>query len=135
MSHFTRIRTQIKELDVLVQALADVGFKAVEVHATAQHLYGYEGDIRPDTAEVIIRRANIGAMSNDIGFHRQPDGTFEAIISEYDQRQYSQAWLNRLTQRYAYHALMAKAPTEGFTVEEEETLEDGTVRVVLAKWV
>jgi hypothetical protein len=42
---------------------------------------------------------------------------------------------NGLTQRYGYHALMATAPAQGFTVEEEETLEDGTIRVVVARWV
>jgi hypothetical protein len=30
---------------------------------------------------------------------------------------------------------MATAPAQGFTVEEEETLEDGTIRVVVARWV
>ena len=135
MSHFTCIRTQIKHPDALIQALADVGFNNVEVHETAQHLYGYQGDIRPQTTEVIIRREYIGHASNDIGFKRKEDGHFEAIISEYDRTQYSQEWLNSLTQRYGYHALMATAPTQGFSIEEEETLEDGTIRVVVARWV
>lgn len=135
MSHFTCIKTQIKHQDALIQALADVGFNNVEVHETAQHLYGYQGDIRPQTAEVIIRREYIGLASNDIGFKRQEDGQFEAMISEYDCYQYSQEWLNRLTQRYGHHALMATAPAQGFSVEEEETLEDGTIRVVVARWV
>lgn len=135
MSHFTCIKTQIRNQDALVKALADVGFKKVEVHETAQQLYGYKGDVRKQTAEVIIRRQYIGSASNDIGFKRQEDGQFEAIISEYDRHKYSQEWLNGLTQRYGYHTLMAAAPAQGFTVEEEETLEDGTIRVVVARWV
>ncbi len=135
MSHFTSIKTQIKNQDALVKALADIGFENLEVHETAQHLYGYQGDVREQTAEVIIRRQYIGAASNDIGFKQQPDGQFEAIISEYDRHKYSQDWLNGLTQRYGYHALMATAPAQGFSVEEEGTLEDGTIRVVVARWV
>lgn len=135
MSHFTCIKTQLKNRDTLIQSLADVGFHDVEVHETAQHLYGYQGDVREQTAEVIIRRQYIGAASNDIGFKQQDDGQFEAIISEYDCQQYSQEWLNNLTQRYGYHTLLATAPNLGFTVEEEETLEDGTIRVVVARWV
>ncbi len=134
MSHFTCIKTQIKNRDTLIQALADVGFDDVEVHEKAQHLYGYQGDVREQTAEVIIRRQYIGAASNDIGF-KQHDGQFEAIISEFDCHKYSQEWLNGLTQRYGYHTLIATAPEQGFTVEEEETLEDGTIRVVVARWV
>lgn len=135
MSHFTCIKTQIKNVDALVKALVDVGLKNVEVHETAQHLYGYQGDVRPETAEVIIRRKYISSSSNDIGFKRQEDGQFQAIISDYDRQKYSQQWLNRLMQRYGYYALMATAQEQGFTVEEDEVLEDGTVRVVVARWV
>lgn len=134
MSHFTAIKTQIKDTNALVKALSDVGFKQVEVHRTAQHLYGFQGDIRPQMAEVIIRRKYIGGASNDIGFQQQTDGTFEAIISEYDRRKYDQPWLNQVTQRYGYHALMATAPAQGFTVEEEEVLADGTIRLVVGRW-
>ncbi len=135
MSHFTCIKTQIKQVNSLVKSLADVGFNHVEVHESPQHLYGYQGDVRSQTAEVIIRRQYIGSASNDIGFKRQENGQFQAIISEYDRYQYSQQWLNQLTQRYGYHVLMATAPEQGFTVEEEETLEDGTVRVVVGRWI
>lgn len=135
MSHFTCIKTQIKNADWLVQALADLEFKNVEVHQTAQHLYGFQSDIRPQTAEVIIRRQYIGSASNDIGFKQQSDGTFEAIISEYDRAQYSQDWLNRLTQRYGYRALMATAQEQGFDIESDEILSDGTVRVVVGRWM
>jgi 3-deoxy-D-arabino-heptulosonate 7-phosphate (DAHP) synthase len=134
MSHFTSIRTQIKQVDALVKALRDVGFEQVEVHETAQHLYGFQGDVRSQTAEVIIRRQLISAASNDIGFKRQEDGTFQAIISEYDRKHYSQQWLNQVTQRYGYHALMATASRQGFTIEEDEVMEDGTLRVVVARW-
>src|SRR5262245_16439249 len=103
MSHFTHLQTRIVEVDALRKALADVGFEEVEVHDEAQHLYGFQGDQRADTAEVIIRRRHVGYASNDIGFKRQPDGTFTAIISGYDRSKYSAAWLEKLTQRYAYH--------------------------------
>lgn len=135
MSHFTSIRTQIKNIEPLIKALADLGFKDIEVYQKAQNLYGYQGDIREDTAEVIIRRKYIGSASNDIGFKRQEDGSFKAIISEYDRAKYSQKWVNLLTQRYGYHCLMDTAPLEGFSIEEEETLEDGTIRVVVARWI
>jgi hypothetical protein len=135
MSHFTSIKTQIKNADALIKALADVGFKNLEYHETAHHLYGYQGDVRPESAEVIIRKKYIGSMSNDIGFQRQENGEFKAIISEYDRGKYGQLWLNKLMQRYGYHTLMASAQEQGFTIEEDEIMEDGTVRVVVARWV
>jgi Leu/Phe-tRNA-protein transferase len=135
MSHFTAIRTQLKDPIALQKALVDLGFAQVEVHETAQPLYGYQGDRRSDLAEVIVRRHYVGALSNDIGFKQQADGTFTAIISEYDRPRYSQAWLNQLTQRYGYHQLKQIAPAQGFTIEEEETLADGTIRLVVGRWV
>ncbi|WP_445173998.1 DUF1257 domain-containing protein [Microcoleus sp.] len=54
-----------------------------------------------------------------MGFKQQKDGQFEAIISSYDRAyRYSRQWLNELTQRYGYHALMATVPEQGFAVEE-----------------
>jgi hypothetical protein len=135
MSHFTKLRTRITNADGLMKALADVGFKNVEAHETAQHLYGYLGDARPQTAEVIVRRKHIGRMSNDIGFKRQADGTFEAIISEYDRHNYSQAWLDRLTQRYAYHVARAKLAEQGFDLVSEEAQEGERIHLVLRRMV
>jgi hypothetical protein len=133
MSHFTVLRTQITDTDALVKALADLGFTQVEVHQTAQHLYGYQGDVRPQTAEVIIRRQLIGPASNDIGFKRQEDGTFDAIISDYDRNKYSQQWLQRLTQRYAYHVARAKLEEQGFALVTEERQQDERIHLVLRR--
>jgi hypothetical protein len=131
MSHFTRLRTRITDVPALTKALADVGFKTVEVHDTPQHLYGFMGDPRAQTAEVIVRKKHIGWLSNDIGFQRQPDGTFEALISEYDRRKYSPQWLEKLTQRYAYHAARAKLAEQGFDLVSEDTAKDGRIHLVL----
>src|SRR5262245_32524800 len=133
MSHFTKLRTQITDTDGLLKALLDVGFKDVEAHETAQNLYGYKGDARPQTAEVIVRRKYVGHASNDIGFKRQADGTFEAIISGYDRGKYSKAWLDRLTQRYAYHVARTKLAEQGFDLVTEETQEGGSIHLVLRR--
>jgi len=133
MSHFTVIKTQIVETDALVKALSEMNFNNVEVHESAQHLYGYRGDVRQQMAEVIIRRKYIGRMSNDIGFKRNENGAFDAIISSYDRQEYSQQWLNRLTQRYAYHATKSKLEEHGFTLSMEETQENNRIHLVLRR--
>lgn len=135
MSHFTIIKTKITNHQSLVVALADVGFTKVEVHESAQHLYGYMGDKRPQTAEIIIRRKFVGVASNDIGFKRQEDGSFEAVISAFDRGKYSNEWLNRLTQRYAYHVTRAKLEEQGFTVVNEEKNQSGQIHLVLRRVV
>ena len=44
MSHFTVIKTQLRDQIALVKALADVGYARVELHEAAQPLVGYQGD-------------------------------------------------------------------------------------------
>jgi hypothetical protein len=135
MSHFTQLRTKITDVPHLVAALGDVGYETVEVHESAQQLYGYLGDVRAQRAEVIVRRAHVGVSSNDLGFERQPDGTFRAWISDFDARKHNEAWLHRLEARYAYHATRATLAQQGFSVIGEETDRDGTVRLVLTRQV
>ena len=133
MSHFTRLKTRLTDRPALVQALADVGYRLVETHDTPQTLYGYRGDKRAEQAEVIIRRKHVGPASNDLGFRRTAAGSFEAIISAFDRRQHSQAWLDRLTQRYAYHVARAKLQEQGFDLVSEETARDGRIHLVLRR--
>lgn len=133
MSHFTTVKTRIVETDALVKALADVGFSSVEVHEMAQHLYGYQGDVRRQTAEVIVRRKFVGRASNDIGFKGNAEGVYDAIISGYDRSKFNDKWLSSLTHRYAYHAARDKLQQQGFDMISEETNADGQVHLVLRR--
>lgn len=133
MSHFTVMKTKIVDQEALVKALMDLGFQEVEVHETAQHLYGYRGDQRAQTAEVIVRRKYIGRASNDIGFKLGQNGTYTALISEYDRDQYGQEWLNQLSQRYAYHVARMKLTQQGFDLVNEEIQQDGRIHLVLRR--
>jgi hypothetical protein len=77
----------------------------------------------------------VGSASNDIGFKRFEDGTFTAIISEFDRRKYLQDWLHRLIQRYAYHVTRGKLHEQGFSLVNEEANEDEQIHLVLRRMV
>ena len=133
MSHYTTIALEIRDRDALVAALGDLGLAKVEIHDQPQHLCGYEGDLRPEKAEVIVRREQVGPLSNDIGFRNTEGGTFEAIISDYDQQNgYAQNWRGRLMQRYGRNAAVAKLAKKGFRVVREEA-RGGKLHVVLRR--
>lgn len=76
--------TAFKDRDCLIQALAECGYSEVN-EGEALSLYGYRGDKRPETAQIVVRRKFIGSVSNDLGF-RKTDAGYVPIISEYDQR-------------------------------------------------
>lgn len=134
MSHFTKVRTTITDQDRLVAVLRELGFAEVESHAAPTHLYGYRGDERPEKAEVAVRRKHIGRLSNDLGFHRTADGTFEAVISEFDRTRYGGPWLRKVAQRYGRLTALAYAESNGFDIASEETDErTGEVRLTLRR--
>jgi hypothetical protein len=133
MSQYLNIETQIVSAEHLIRALHDLGFDDVEVHQTAQPLRGWIGDRRKNTAEIIIRKKHVGTASNDIGFKWGPLGRFTAIISDFDKRDYGAAWLNLLTQRYAYHVAKDKLQEEGFDLVEESVQADQTIHLTLRK--
>lgn len=98
--------TQIifRDRGLLVAALADLGYTQVE-DGQDLPLYGYQGDRRPETAALVVRREHIGSASNDLGFAHSADGYFP-IISEYDQQTLlGGRFLPRLRVAYAEHVV------------------------------
>lgn len=122
MSHYTKVKTKIKKKSALVKALGDLGFTAekLRVEETAKQLEGYEGRLRDQKAEIIIPRRYVGGAANDIGFKEQADGTYEAIISEYDSHRYNEPWLKKLNQRYARHNIVEELEEQGLFIESEK---------------
>lgn len=88
-----------KDRECLLNALTECGYEAVE-EGESLSLYGYQGDRRPETAQIVVRRKFIGAASNDLGFQKT-DAGYLPIISEYDQRYMMQGkFLNALRTNY-----------------------------------
>jgi len=112
LSAYQRQNTQFKDEFCLVKALADVGYTQVEVHETPQQLVGYHGDMR-QRANIIVRRQFIGGASNDIGFLKNADGFYEAIVSDYDSHKHNKLWMTSLLKAYAAHGLLKQAPQLG----------------------
>lgn len=107
MSLYCTIETQFKSPEALVLALMETGLwtaEQIEIHSEPQNLFGYHGDLRPEKANIIIRRKNISNASNDIGFV-QENGIYKAIISEYDGRKYNKSWVDKLKQSYSFYAI------------------------------
>lgn len=134
MSHYTKVRTQIRDAEALKRAIEDMGYPCEEADYDKDlPLYGYQGDKREQTADIVIRRESISPSSNDIGFKKDDEGNYEIIISEYDAR-IKPRFVQEVTQRYAYNVIVDTAEEQGFSVTIEETTEDGSLRVVVQRW-
>jgi hypothetical protein len=133
MSHFTRLRTALRDPKLLARALGELGFAQVEVHDTAQPLHGYWGQTGAERAEVVIRRQDAQAASADIGFALQRDGCYAIVLDSMDTHRYGGTWLARLTQAYGHAAALQYAESHGYEVLTDEAEQDGTRRVTLRR--
>lgn len=99
MARYRRIPTGIRSERDIQRALTDMGLKNVEVHAAPEPLTDWIG--RPTTmlASVIVRRKDLGATADDIGFARTPDGTFEMLVSEIHLFRFDRKWMAELAER------------------------------------
>ena len=130
MSAYQNHETQFTDQQCLVEVLQEEGYE-VQVNAVAQPLEGYHGDKRAQTAEIILPRRSVnkfsGGASNDIGFKKQADGTFKAIVSDYDHGVHGEGWRHKIAQKYAEKKAtsLAKAHGASFSKREEVTKADG----------
>jgi Protein of unknown function (DUF1257) len=126
MSHFSQIKTQIRDLSSLQAALTDLD---VSWKSGPQPVRGYQGQTR--TAEIVIEQEN----GYDIGFS-QKDEAYELIadLQYWQQPLTVQGFLNRVTQRYAYHTVMQETTNQGFQLTEQQQNQDGSIRLVLQRW-
>jgi len=133
MSLYCEVKTEFKNESALISALMETGGwneSQIEIHAEPQSLIGYHGDIRPERANIIIRRRFIGSASNDIGMIKEENGQYRAIISEYDGRKYNQAWIDKLKGNYAYQVIKQDQERRGRIVSREK-LENGKQRLTV----
>lgn len=124
MSHFTTIKIQIKNGEILHQCLQELGYQ-VQCNTYVRGYYG-----NTTTAEYVIRQSH----GYDLGFRRDGEN-YELVADFWGARINQQQFLHSISQKYAHKMLINSVQTQGFNLEEEEVLADGTVRVVVGRWV
>lgn len=130
MSHYTVIETQLLDAECIIAALKQMGYQP-EQHEKPVNLYGYQGDLREQTAEIVIPRKQIGGDANDIGFKRDANG-FKIYVSEYDVS--SQHFnLKSFQQKYAEAKVLKDAKRLGYSAMNRAEV-NGKVRFVLQTW-
>lgn len=97
-----------------------MGYTTVEDHENPQQLIDFCGrptrylDKNGDKANIIVRRKYVGGAANDLGFVKKADGTYGAIISEFDTGKHNKQWLNNLKKAYTEKVGIKTAAKNGF---------------------
>jgi hypothetical protein len=128
MSHFTRVKTQINDRGMLITALTELKYGLSEHHVVR----GYQGD--STRADVVVKLQG----DYDIGFERGSDGNYQVVADWWgvgkDAKLDTKSFLDPVTQRYAYHKVVAEVAKQGFQVVQETTGVDRTLKVTLRRW-
>ena len=126
MSHFSNIKTQIRNLESLQAALTDLG---LDWKSGPTPVRGYQGQTQ--TAAVVVEQAN----HYDLGFSWNGQEYEMVADLQYWQQPLSvEGFLKQLTQRYAYHTVLSETSKQGFQVAEQQAQEDGSIRLVVQRW-
>jgi hypothetical protein len=128
MSHFQRIRMQIREREHLVQALRDLHYQFQEGENLV--VRGYAGN--RETAQVVV---NTGSQY-DIGFQRKAE-EYEVVADWWGVERNSPirqaAFIQQVNRQYACNLIRDQAREQNLILEEEQTLDNGDVVIVLSE--
>ena len=128
MSHFSTVKTELRDLPALLAALGDMG------HTPRQgelQVRGYRG--QTVTAQLAVPQDN----GTDIGFRWNAEtGSYELVtdLELWKQPVPVERFLAQLNQRYALRSILAATAEEGFQVAEQTNAQDGSIELVVTRW-
>jgi len=126
MSHFSNIKTKIRNLDSLKAALKDL---KIDWKDSSGKVRGYKGQTHQ--AEVAIEQDN----GYDFGFcWNGSEYELVADLQYWQQPLTVDGFLRQVTQRYAYHSVVESTAAQGFSITEQSNSEDGSIRLVVQRW-
>lgn len=126
MSHFSNIKTKIRNLDSLKSALQDL---EIDWKNGPGIVRGYQG--KTHQADLVVEQDN----NYDFGFSWNGN-EYELIadLQYWQQPLTVDGFLRQVSQRYAYHTVVNETSNQGFSITEQENNQDGSIRLVVQRW-
>ena len=128
MSHFSTVKTELRDRESLLAALRDLG---QEPSAGEQPVRGYRG--QTVTADLCCPQSEGG----DIGFRWNSAEQHYELVTDLDLWKQSvpvERFLAQLTQRYALQSILRSSVEEGYQVAEQREQADGSIELVVTRW-
>ena len=128
MSHFSRIKTSIREIDFLKKSLSNLNLVWEEKE---QLIEGYQGETH--NVNLVIRQEN----NIDIGFEKTKDNSYQlvAYLAFWDQPTSVDAFLDSLHKEYALTTVLEETKKQGFEkISQTTNQQNGEVVLIVEKW-
>ena len=126
MSHFSTIKTKIKNKPELLEALELLKYDVTE-NVKLENPFDHEHK----QWEVDI------AVGDDIGFRRNKQGEYELVtdLQTWKQPIPPTRFIEKITQQYARMTVYNTVRDLGFQVQEEWEMDDNSLELTVTRWV
>lgn len=124
MSHFTTIKTQIKDIEILEKSLYELGYDEIKKNNIIR---GYLGN--KESADLVIKKNN----GYDIGFKKEGQ-VYNIVADFWGVKEKQEVFTQKVMQKYSYNVVKQEALSQGFNISEEISQKDGTIKLVVQRW-
>ena len=128
MSHFSTIKTQLKDADSLIKALNNLGYI---INQEEKFVKGYRGKF---TAVDISMNL---PGDTKVGFKWDNNSNAYELVTDLDLWKFElpvERFISKVTQMYAYQTIISKTKEDGYQIVEQKNQNDGSIELVLTKW-
>ena len=128
MSHFSTIKTQLKDSEPLIKSLKNLGYI---INQEEKFVKGYRGKF---TAVDISMNL---PGDTKVGFKWDNNSNSYELVTDLDLWQFElpvERFISKVTQMYAYQTIISKTKEEGYQIVEQQNKNDGSIELVLTKW-
>ena len=128
MSHFSTIKTQLKDSEPLIKALNSLGYI---INQEEKFIKGYKGKF---TAVDISMNL---PGDTKVGFKWDNNSNAYELVTDLDLWKFElpvERFISKITQMYAYETILSKTKDDGYQLVEQKNQNDGSIELVLTKW-
>ena len=126
MSHFSTIKTKIKNKPELIEALQLLQYVVEEDQELVNPLDHQHEKVKVDIS-----------IGNDIGFRLNNNGEYELVtdIQTWKDPVPVERFIDKVTQQYARVTVRNTVKKLGFEVEEEWEMNDNSIELTVTRWI
>ncbi len=128
MSHFSTIKTQLKEAEPLITALNNLGYI---INQEENFVKGYRGKIT--AVDISLNLPG----DTKVGFKWDNNSNSYELVADLDLWKFEipvERFIAKVTQSYAYETIISKTKKDGYQIVEQKNKNDGSIELVLTKW-
>ena len=125
MSHFSTIKTKIKNKSELLEALQLLQYDVQENQELINPIDHQHKKVKVDVS-----------IGNDIGFRLNSNGEYELVadIQTWNQPIPPKRFVEKVTQQYARMTVHNTIKEMGFQVDEEWEMDDNSIELTVTRW-